>query len=330
MEIILWDVTVKFYLIALGYLLLINCAQGQTKQRTVGAYTVFTIPFEGDSITFAVVGDPTELTQRKPVLVFRQGSLPIPLFTINPTSRKPTLTELPPAFYEHQDEYHVVMIAKPGVQLVVEDAYLDTLFSNMDHPEPHMYTAEYYAHNYLDYYVHQTNAVLDFVLKQSWSDKARVVLVGGSEGYHVSIKTAVMNPAVTHLIAFSGLLDGRIQGQIRQARAQGLTGEVTPEESQGMVEAFQRQWEAVCQDSLNTTSTYGDPNRTIFSFSHGQNVTYLLSLNIPIYIAYGTADVAATANDVLPLEFARHGKTNLTLKAMTTHFIDWCMTTKAR
>jgi dienelactone hydrolase len=211
------------------------------------------------------------------------------------------------------------MIAKPGVPLVVEDAYLDTLFSTMNHPKQHMYTAKYYAHNFLDYYVRQTNTVLDFVLSQPWADTKRVVVIGGSEGYHVSIKTAHTNPAVTHLIAFSGLLDGRIQGQIRQARAQGLTGEITPDESQRLVESFQRQWEAVCKDSLNTQTTYGDPNRTIFSFSHGQNLNYLLSLNIPIYITYGTADVAATANDILPLEFARRGKTNLTLKAYPAH-----------
>jgi dienelactone hydrolase len=309
----------KFYLLVFWVLLLVTRVNGQISQQRIGTCTVFSMPFEDDVVTFAIVSDSAKLTQRKPILVFRQGSLPIPLFAIDPSTRKPALTELPSTFYENQDAYHIVMIAKPGVPLVVEEAYLDTLFSTMDRPKQNMYTAKYYAHNYLDYYVRQTNTVLDFVLSQPWADTKRVVVIGGSEGYHVSIKTAHTNSAVTHLIAFSGLLDGRIQGQIRQARAQGLTGEITPEDSQRLVESFQQQWEAVCKDSLNTKSTYGDSNRTIFSFSHGQNLSYLLSLSIPICVIYGTADIAATANDILPLEFARRGKTNLTLKAYPAH-----------
>jgi len=41
---------------------------------------------------------------------------------------------------------------------------------------------------------------------------------------------------------------------------------------------------------------------------------HLLSLRIPIYICYGTADLSSSLNDLLPIEFASRGKTNLTLK----------------
>ncbi|MVM35182.1 hypothetical protein GO755_34480 [Spirosoma sp. HMF4905] len=55
--------------------LIVNLAIGQHTQRHIGDYTVFTIPFEGDSITFAVVARKGELTKRKPIFLFRQGSL---------------------------------------------------------------------------------------------------------------------------------------------------------------------------------------------------------------------------------------------------------------
>ncbi len=42
---------------------------GQSTQRTVGGYTVFTIPFEGDSITFAVVADKNESRKSKSLRV---------------------------------------------------------------------------------------------------------------------------------------------------------------------------------------------------------------------------------------------------------------------
>ncbi len=295
----------------------------QYTQRKVGKCTVFTIPFvgsfAGDSITFAVVGERGELTKKKPIFLFRQGSLPIPLFTINPKTRLPALTELPTTCYSHQPEQYSIMIAKPGVPVIVEDTYLDTLFSTREKPNRAMYPTTYMAHNYLDYYVEQTNAVLSFVLKQPWADANRVVLAGGSEGYHVAIKTAYTNRRVTHLIASSGGLEGRLQSMILAERAKGYTGEYTQEEAQRSVEALQQEWATICRDSLNVNATTGDPNRTTYSFSHGLNKAYLLALTIPICIIYGTADVGSTSNDILPLEFARRGKTNLTVRAYLNH-----------
>ncbi len=291
----------------------------QYTQRSVGGYTVFTIPFEGDSITFAVVADQKEIVKRKPILLFRQGSLPIPLFTINPKNNRPSLTQLPITCYDHEAEYHSIMIAKPGVPLIGTDAYLDTLFSTRGNIKPTMYPANYQSHNYLNYYVNQTNAVLRFILNQPWADSKRVVITGGSEGYQVAIKTAYTNKQITHLIAFSGGLEGRQQSIIREERVKGYTGEYTQEEAQQSVEGLQEQWKAICLDSLNGTTKQGDPNRTKYSFSHTHNKDYLLALTIPICIVYGTADVGSTSNDILPLEFTRVGKTNLTVKVYPNH-----------
>lgn len=292
---------------------------GQQSVRSVGGYTTFTIPFEGDSVTFAVVAKQGELVKKKPIFLFRQGSLPIPLFVINPKTSRPSLTQLPITCYDQEADQYSITIAKPGIPLLVNDGYLGTLFSTRGNPDMKMYPPHYLQHNYLDYYVRQTNAVLAFVLKQPWADARRVVLAGGSEGYEVAIKTAYTNPAITHLIAFSGSLDGRMQGQIREERMKGYTGEYTQEEAQRSVEGLQQIWAAVCRDSLNTTAQGGDPYKTTYSFSHSHNLSYLLSLNIPILIIYGTADVASTSNDILPMEFARRGKTNLTVKAYVNH-----------
>ena len=306
-------------LLTLLFCLLANLVFGQHTVRYLGGYTVFTIPFEGDSVTFAVVAGKGELTKKKPIFLFRQGSLPIPLFVINPKNNRPSLTQLPITCYDHETDQYSITIAKPGIPLLVDDGYLDTLFSTRGNPDMTMYPTQYLQHNYLDYYVRQTNAVLAFVLKQPWADPKQVVFAGGSEGYGVAIKTAYTNPAVTHLIAISDFLDGRMQGQIREERMKGYTGEYTQAEAQRSVEGLQQPWTAICRDSLNTTAQGGDPHKTTYSFSHSHNFTYLLSLNIPLLIIYGTADVGATSNDILPLEFARRGKTNLTVKAYPNH-----------
>lgn len=308
----------SFFIVSLLVFSVFDLAFGQHTQRSVGGYTVFTIPFEKDSVTFAVVAKSSELKTKKPIFLFRQGSLPIPLFTINPKNNRPSLTELPISCYDHEADYHSIMIAKPGIPLIENDAYLDTLFNTRNNPKPAMYPRKYQAQNYLDYYVRQTNAVLKFVLQQPWADSKRVVVTGGSEGYAVAIKTAYTNPRVTHLIAFSGFLDGRQQGIIREERMKGYTGEYTQEQAQQSVEGLQQRWIQICADSLNTSAKVGDPNRTTYSFSTDYE-RYLIALEIPILIIYGTADVGATSNDMLPLEFARRGKRNLVVKAYPNH-----------
>ncbi|WP_234734236.1 alpha/beta hydrolase family protein [Tellurirhabdus bombi] len=292
-------------------------SSAQTTPRSIGNYSVFTIPFDGDSVTFAVTTPPGKLLQKKPIFLFRQGSLPIPLFE-QPTDRPPVLIQLPAACYAH-DEYYSITIAKPGLPLVVNSAYVDTLFSTLNNPKAEMYPKKYMECNYLDYYVRQTNAVLDFVLKQPWADPSKVVLTGGSEGYHVAIKTASQNKQVTHLIAFSGNLEGRLQSIIRAERAKAFAGQTSHEEAQRSIEALQQEWAEICRDSLGTERKLGDNYRTTYSFSNGDGLDHLLSLQIPICILYGTADVGATSNDILPLEFARRGKKNLTLKAYPSH-----------
>lgn len=282
-------------------------------QQTSHQLTTFSIPFGTDTTQFVLVGDRHQLNSKKPILVFRQGSLPIPLLTRNPKNQQISLTELPAPIYNYRHKYHILMIAKPGIPLQVEDTYLDTLFSGK--PALAMYPRAYHARNYLEYYVDQTNAVLAYVLKQPWADARRVVIVGGSEGYQVSLKTAYTNKQITHLIAFSGNVEGRQQAQIREARASGIGSPLQQAQAQQMVERLQKDWLAVCRDSLNTTNaTVGDSNRSIYSFSHTNNLHYLTSLPIPVCIVSGTADVRSHSNDVLPLEFARRGKTNLTLK----------------
>ncbi|MBO0933037.1 hypothetical protein [Fibrella aquatilis] len=306
-------------LLTLFFMVVTNAIYGQHTVRYVGTYTTFTIPFESDSITFAVVAGKGELIRKKPIFLFRQGSLPIPLFELKPKSKRPLLTELPATCDDHQADQYSIIIAKPGVPLLVHGSYLDSLFNTRNNPIPSMYPPRYLQHNYLDYYVRQTNAVLAFVLKQPWADSRRVVIAGGSEGYHVAIKTAYTNSVVTHLIAFSGHLEGRMNGQIREARMRGFTREDSPAETQRNIEELQQTWSAICRDSLNTTIQGGDPYRTTYSFSHNNNLNYLLSLKIPILIIYGTADIGATSNDILPLEFARRGKTNLTVKPYIDH-----------
>lgn len=272
-------------------------------------YSVFKIPAGKDTTTFIVVGNQDELKKRKPLLIFRQGSMPIPLF--GRYKRGTSAIIFPFKARDYMKEYHIVAIAKPGVALVADSAIMARTVETRD---PKFSPQKYLDHNYLDFYVDQTNQVINYLLKQPFVDKAKVAICGGSEGYPIAIKVAATNRAVTHLIGFSGLLEGRWQAQLRETRERANMGEYTQQQAQEAIESMYAYWREVLKNPTSTKSEGGDTPYATYSFSTSKNLEHLLSLNIPIYICYGTADLTSSLNDLLPIEFASVGKTNLTLK----------------
>ncbi|MFD2937488.1 hypothetical protein [Spirosoma flavum] len=194
--------------------------------RTIGQdvidnqYSVFRILAGQDTTTFIVVGNQDELKKRKPLLIFRQGSMPIPLF--GRYQRGTAAIIFPFKVKDYLNQYHIVAIAKPGVALMADSA---TMARTVETRDPRFSSQKYLDHNYLDFYVNQTNQVINYLLKQPFIDKAKVAICGGSEGYPIAIKVAATNRNVTHLIGFSGLLEGRWQAQLRETRERANLGE---------------------------------------------------------------------------------------------------------
>ena len=73
---------------------------------------IFHLPDGEDTTTFIVFGSKADLRVRKPLFLFRQGSQPTPF--IHLVGDKHYLTG-PFHFRDYKDEYHFVIIQKPGV-----------------------------------------------------------------------------------------------------------------------------------------------------------------------------------------------------------------------
>lgn len=292
-----------------GITLLCCSLSGACQEVIDNQFSVFKIPVGKDTTTFIIVGNKGDLKKRKPLLIFRQGSMPIPLFGIY--KRGISAIIFPFKVKDYVKDYHVVAIAKPGVALMADSA---TMAQTVETRDPKFSSRNYLDHNYLDFYVNQTSQVIDYLVKQPFIDKAKIAICGGSEGYPVSIKVAATNRNITHLIAFSGLLEGRWQAQLRETRERANMGEYTQQQAQEAIESMYAYWREVLKNPTSTKSEGGDTPYATYSFSTSKNLEHLLSLNIPIYICYGTADLAASLNDLLPIEFASKGKNNLTLK----------------
>ncbi|MGA0560685.1 hypothetical protein ACO2Q8_28730 [Larkinella sp. VNQ87] len=280
---------------------------------------VFHLPDGKDTTTFIIFGSKTDLNIKKPLFLFRQGSLPMPF--IHFVDGKYYLTA-PFHFRDYRDEYHFVVIQKPGVRLVADSTFLNAYPQAIQQPNPpeEFVSKTYLANNHLDRYTAQCRQVLDYLVKQPWIDSQKVVFCGGSEGFTVGANLLANYPApVTHAILFSGRTGRRFEHLIWQTRQQIDQGLLTSEEGQREIDKWYAVWEDICNHPTAIDKKIGDTYYAWHSFSRN-NLANLLKIRIPLYIAYGTADEEmARELDMLPLEFIAQGKKNLTLKPYHQH-----------
>jgi len=241
------------------------------------------------------------------LLIFCHGSLPVPLLIETPQG---PMGVLPFSHFPYLKSYRIALIAKPGIPLYAQQKDLQPNFSyHVDGGQPEFFRQR----NYLDWYVNQGKTVLDRILADETLDTSRIVLLGHSQGAKVAAKWASEDPRITHLGYLSGNPQGRFEQYIRSIRQQEDQKEVSAEEAQQKIEELYGRWSSILHPKGEDFSQ-GDLPQTTISFS-APTLDELLSLEIPLYVAYGTADLGARTCDMLPLEFMKAAKSNLTHKA---------------
>lgn len=216
-----------------------------------------------DTTSFIVLSDDFE--KKKPVLIFLQGSLPVPLMLnaydenhqmVFSFLKKETVDTL-------KQQYHLVAISMPTVPLIVDMEHVDDNISYVKEKEPEsVFYPEYHKANVLPNYVRRTKGVINFLNKQKWVDKGHISLFGHSQGAKVAIVAAVDNKKV-HKVGFSGGNPfGRNDHVIRGYRYDAMLGVATHEQVQHAVDYFYKAWEDMTKNPLSNEVKYADSNRT--------------------------------------------------------------------
>ncbi|MEO0899921.1 MAG: hypothetical protein AAFY71_26140 [Bacteroidota bacterium] len=288
---------------------LVHLAWGQ---KPIGKQALaFKLDHEAGEIEFILLD--STLEENKPVFLFCQGSLPVPLF-IDFKRKAPILLGGGVINFDVENirkHYHLIVISMPHTPLIVQKEYLNNRYCYIpDSTQPYSFAHDYIEDDWLEIYRQRGMKVLEFLRKQSWVDKKKCIVAGHSQGSKVATKIAANNPAVSHLGLFAANPMGRIDQYIRQARLDAQLGKISWEEADKVIEEqFEFFQAAHHPDSLQTKPEY----LAWASFSE----MYLddwLSLNIPIYMAYGTEDRTADLCDIVPLYFIQAGKENLSWK----------------
>ena len=296
---------VKLRPLTLLLVLLTTLLRVSAQQKTAVdfGYRHLTILYGKDSVEVLVRSKPGEELKKKPLFLFVQGSLPIPLIKCDGSK---TYGVFPFKPDEYLADFHLAIISKPGVPLVAQVKDLRPGFMWVD-PKTKTFPQAYCQRNYLAYYVARNTAVLKCLGKQKWVDAKNITVMGHSEGSTVVARMAAKPGPVARVIYLSGNPMGRMMTIVARQRTSADTTNTAADEE------F-RYWQSVVAAPNQNDCSTGDSNKTTYSFS-GVPLQDLSKATIPVYIGYGTRDAAALFNDYLRLEMIRKKKTNFTFKA---------------
>jgi len=210
-----------------------------------------------------------------------------------------------------REHYHLVVISMPKTPFYSDINHLNkSLCYIPDTSKKHVFKQDYLKADYVENYLLRANIVLNYLSKQEWVDNNKLVVAGHSQGAIVATLLASSNKKITHLGLFAYNPYGRIDQMIRQERKRAENGKQTWEQANENIDYWTNYWEK----ANNPTLRKEHPEFIAwYSFSN-PTIDELLTIDIPIFLSYGTNDITSDLCDLLPLKFIKKGKNNLTIK----------------
>lgn len=249
-----------------------------------------------------------KINDRKPLIIYLQGSTNFPLYYLSPNGRYSSSITL--NVDSMSNDYHIILISKPNTPLV--DSIKIAPSGRKQYPMKEGYSEKYS----LDWRVNSADKVINDVLKKLKIDTSTIIVWGHSEGSQVAPAVAVKNKKVTHVISMMGNSLNHLYDFILNERVSALNGEKSNEEAQANIDSLYIEFEKIYKDPKSTTKEwYGETYYKWSSFTLNAPIDNMLKLNIPILYVAGGEDRHSILNmDYAKLEFLRKGKNNLTYK----------------
>lgn len=271
----------------------------------------FTLKQKNDTINFILID--TKLDEIKPIFLFCQGSLPMPLF-VKPEKDNMWMIGGGITNFdidEIKKNYHLVVISMPKTPVIVDEKNLNKSYCYIPNTEePDEFAKEYVKADFLENYEYRAEKVLNFLRKQKWVDNSKLIVAGHSQGSKVATLIALNNKKVTHLGLFGANPFGRIDQNIRNYRKEAERKEITWEKANEYIEKTYQMY----KDSYDKNALNKNPYLLAWKSFSRPLINDWLQINTPTYLAYGTNDIASDLCDLVPLFYIQNAKDNLTYK----------------
>lgn len=263
--------------------------------------------YKGDTVDILIKSKKGEEQIKKPIFLFCQGSLPVPLIITYNENGKTGIFRIPVFNPDSLSKnYHIVIISKPYVPLISDKKFLTSELNFAD--SLGNFYSDYTKRNFLDYYVDRDIQVIKFLQKQNFITSSQLVVAGHSEGSAIAATIAFKFKNVTQLIYSAGSPLGKIMSVIGRARNEQL------KDSSKTISGIFDYWTKTVADKDNNVSTQ-DTKKGNYQLSTPTILEHLLQLKIPVLVTYGAKDYGAVAqNDYLRVMAIYKGKNNFTFK----------------
>lgn len=282
----------------------VNAQNLKEKALNRFGFKEYSILTENDTIYYYV--HQKENSKPNKVVIYLQGTTPIPepFFEVEETENGNKYFQYFSSDYNLLDkEYIYVIISLPGTPAVKGYGTLDL--------------EKYNSLNSLDYRVFAADTVINHIAEYLFEPE-KIIVYGHSEGAFVAPKLATVNERITHLGVWGGSALPDFFDFILFDRKANLRGEQSDSLTQKNINQTIELFQIVAKDSLNTVPSNKNEiteytNKRWWSYSE-PTINHLVKIDIPIYVQLGTEDESSPieSNYLIPLEFARLGKTNLT------------------
>ena len=267
-------------------------------------FTTFFIGNKDEKIE-CIVAD-LDLSKPKPLAIFVQGSGAMPLFLFD-TVKKDTTFMMPFDVKKYAQDVRFVFIHKRGIPTLgdIDGKYFD--FEKM--------SLEFLEHEKLENRVKRIEKVVDFLSKQKWVDKKKIYLIGHSAGYRVTADVAAKSKKLAKVVCMSANPFSRNIQYVREQRLKMHRGEISDTLATNNLDTIFTQYAS----SLNYKFDESQAKYTAFyasdiSYNKTFSIDNLLKINVPLLITYGSADIGALDNDMIPYFFIQKNKWNFEMK----------------
>ncbi|WP_166962298.1 dienelactone hydrolase family protein [Yeosuana marina] len=215
-------------------------------------------------------------------------------------------TVVPIDFNLLPDDYLLVVISKKGFPFITE---MDKEFT---------VPRAYYENQTLAYRSFQANQVINDITKNYKNQFQKIMALGHSEGSDVVAKLGTINKKITHFGYWSGGGNTQFMDFVTFIRKDVDKGNLTEEQAKLKIDSLFVDLKDIMANP-NATDKFWQGSTNSYKRWSGFSeppVENLLQIEKPIFVAIGTKDqaVALESAYLIPIEFIRHKKDNLTFK----------------
>lgn len=260
----------------------------------------FPVPYGSGAINAFVSSRDNDFTKKKPIFLYVVSFGPVPIFQKTERGISNCLFISPESI---NNDYYYAVITYPGVPFLSQG-------------EPQV-NAEYINTADLGGLSGANSAAIDWLSNQTWVSPGRVVVFGASSGADIAVKVATINRKITQLACVAGCGLTQMYNFITDVRKKVHSGDMDEKSGECEISELYHSFRDIFSDPTAKDKYWGGHTYKLwYSFFNEPPLENLLNLKIPILYAKGTEDASSAIEgiDILPLEFLRCGKENLTYK----------------